>query len=181
MANGNQIFTAGEPRGVLVRGIIDGTPKPGQAVNLKPAVARDGNNLFTYRASGRDFDGQPAELIILDADWEIGRLKTDAYVSGTPFKGYIPLVGERCNLLVKASSGAVTIGKKYMVEASSGLFIPVPAYVANYSTGGLDAESEVIAAVNLLKNFGVAVARALEAASDPAENTHIWMEIIRNC
>lgn len=178
MAKGNQIFTVGEPRGVEVRGLLDGTPKPGQAVVLKPAVAADGNGLFTYRVTGRDFDGQPAELVILDGDWEQGKLASDAYATGTIFKGYVPLVGERVNCLVKGSSGAVTIGKKYMVEAASGLFIPVPAHVADHATFADLAAAT--AAVNLLKNFGVAVAKALEAASDPSGDTLIWMEIIRN-
>lgn len=179
MAKGNQIFTAGEPRGVEVRGLISGTPKPGQAVILKPAVDRDDNGLFTYIVSGRDFNGQSDELIILDGDWEQGKTAVDAYLDGTPFKGYIPLVGERCNLLVKASSGAVTIGKKYMVEASSGLFMPLPAQASDYATPGLDTEAEVIVAMNLNRRF--AVARALEAISDPGSNTLVWMEIIRNC
>lgn len=177
MANGNQIFTAGEPRGVHVNGIIVGTPSPGMAILMKPATAL-ANGQPSYQVTGRDFDGQPDMLCILDGDWEQGKLATSAYITGTPFRGYVPLVGERCNLLVKASSGAVTIGEKFMVEASSGLFIPYPAQNAVYETGEGDAESELIAALNLIRR--VAVAKALEAIADPSGNALVWMEIISN-
>lgn len=177
MAKGNQIFTSGEPKGIEVRGTIVGTPSPGTAIMLKPDTAFT-NGQPSYQVTGRDFDGQPDALVILDGDWEQGKLATTAYATDTPFKAYIPEVGERVNCLVKESSGAVTIGKKYMIEAASGLFIPLPTQHADYVAGDGDSEAELIAALNL--NRRAAVAKALEAAADPSGNTLIWMEIIRN-
>ena len=178
MAQGSLIIVAGEPRGVEVRGLISGTPKPGTALLLKPATARS-NGLFTYQASGWDYNGQKGPLILLDGDWEQGKLATDAYATGTPFKGYVPLVGERVNFLVKASSGAVTIGQRYMIDSATGKFIWLPTQAADYTTGGGDTEAELIAAINL--NRRVAVIKALEAFADPGSDTLCYGEVVANC
>lgn len=170
---GTKIVAASPREGVTKTVLIDGTPKPGTALSLKAAVAMS-NGRFTYEALNVTYDGQPVPVAILEEDRSQGKTAADAAVTGELQRVYFPAVGEEINVLVKASSGAGTVGRLYMLERNTGKAIALPTQVADYSTFADLAAAT--AAVNL--NRRGPVFRCLEAFSDPGSDRLSLMEFI---
>ena len=142
------------PHGRIEPVIVDGTPKPGTCMQLKAAVAAD-QGKFTFEVFNLAADGDPAPVVVLLADDMIGKLATDAYVTGTIGDVYWPCIGDELNMLVDASLGAIAIGDKFSIDDGTGKLI----------AGGA----------------GALTFQALEAVADPAADVHVHCRCIRNC
>lgn len=104
MADGNLIVLSDPCHGHRIGGIIDGTPMPGQVVQVK-AGTEPVHGHFTWEPYNRAGTGVPWLVGILDMDGIQGRLKTDAYVDGTECFVYFPLPGDFLNMLIADPSG----------------------------------------------------------------------------
>lgn len=106
-------------------GIIDGTPKPGTCMTIKAAV-EPVNGRFTYEAYNRAADAERAEVIVLLEDELQGFGVTDAYVSGTRGRLYVPQNGDVLQMLFANISGtgdAFAIGDYVMIDDGTGKLI----------------------------------------------------------
>lgn len=180
---GNEIIVSpgiNGPRGLLENGIVSGTPKPGTCMEMKAATANvDGR--FTWLVAGtvQVFDGQPMPVVVLLPDSSRGKLATDAYVDGEICFLYWPVVGDRLNMRIANPSGDIAIGDKFEIDDGTGVLNRIATQVADYTTGNLDTEAEIIAAVNL--NRRRAVFEALEAMTDPGAEALLYCRCIANC
>lgn len=159
------------PRGVLMEGIASGTIYPGTVVQIKSAVEPI-NKRYTYEAYAPTKDGWQKPKFIVLPDQSQGRMPTDSYASGARLFLYQPLPGDEFNMLVDASNGALAIGGGLIVDSGTGKLLTVPAATTDYTTGDLDSEAELIAALNTLKNtYREVPFTILETLADPSVDT----------
>lgn len=123
MAKGNSVILTGDPKGTWEECIVSGTPKPGTCMELVPTTAPVSGR-FTYRAVTRS-NGAAGPVTILDIDRQQGKIRTDAYVSGTRGFLYWPVAGEEFNMLLRESAGTGTggetnIGDLLAIEKTTG-------------------------------------------------------------
>lgn len=121
----NTIVVSNDPRGRFQNGFIDGTLKPGTVVQLK-AATEPVSGRFTWQVydRGADSDRPVGPLAVLCEDDLQGKLATDAYVSGTMGKIYIPIPGDELLMLVADVAGTDTdthtIGELFIVDDGTG-------------------------------------------------------------
>lgn len=152
MATGRQIVIANDPRGRFIEGIIDGTPKPGTVMQIK-ASTEPVNGRHTWEVYNQAADGNQALIAVLCEDILNGKTVSDAYVSGTRGRLYIPLPGDDLNMLLADVSGTAddhVIGEKLMVDDGTGKLIA--------TTGTPEAEPFVL----------------METVTDPTADTLAW-------
>lgn len=117
MARGNGIIVTPEPRGNFLEGLISGTPKPGTVVEIKSI---DANGVITWEAagttannstySGMAADGNrlPTGVLLCSQDHAACPLNQDAttaYADGDQCAVYMPIMGDRLNMILKDESG----------------------------------------------------------------------------
>lgn len=125
MAFGNAIVVENNPKGVFLEGTMDGTPKPGTMMELKPATVAVGGK-WTYRVYQPGTDGERRLVAILLEDSLQGKLATDAYVTGTRCFMYCPAMGEEMNVLkgdVAGTGDDLAIGDMLIADTGTGKFI----------------------------------------------------------
>lgn len=134
MAKGNRILVHGEGeyRGRILNGIISGTPKPGQVVEIKRGTALTENGHATWEPYGTTAaatnqgiaaSGNRSLIAVLLPDENQGKTATDAYVSGTLCRLYIPANGDELNMLYKNEAGTgddVLVGDRLMIDDGTG-------------------------------------------------------------
>lgn len=166
MARGQRILVSAEPKGKFQEVIVDGTPKPGTIMTIKPGTAVDGNGIFTYEPAGTsaglmaaDGDQIPIAVLLGGADGCVGvppgNLSTSAYVSGERGTVYFPVAGEELNILkldVAGTGDDFTIGQKLIVDDGTGKVLG--------TTGTPESEPFV----------------ALEAVTDPTADQLVWCQ-----
>lgn len=116
MALGSTIIVSADPQGKFLEGIITDTSKPGQCVEIVPAVAPVGGR-HSLRASSHA-DGAKGPVIVLLEDDLQGFGMTTAYVSGSRCRAYTPIMGEELNMLlgdVAGTGDSVAIGDLFGV------------------------------------------------------------------
>ena len=119
------IIVSPNPRGVFLPVIVTGTPKPGTMMEITPAT-EPVNGIYTARVYQPGTDGKRRPLMILIEDQESGKRVTDAYVTGTLGKIYIPAPGEWLQVLLADVSGtgdAHAIGERLIADTGTGKFI----------------------------------------------------------
>lgn len=127
MTDFNTIVLTGEPRGRFLEGIISGTPKPGTVMQLKAATEPVGGN-HTWEVYNRDADGNHPQgaLAVLLEDSTQGKTVSDAYVTGTLGRLYVPLPGDELLMLVSNIAGTgdtFAIGDLLIVNDGDGELI----------------------------------------------------------
>ena len=124
---GSTILLSGNPKGMFLEGIINGTPKPGTMMEMDPTASPFiQNGRPTYRVFQRGTTGAKGQVAILLEDNEQGKTVNDAYVSGTRGFLYVPISGEELNILLKdvAGTGDVHAAGEYVIcETGSGKFV----------------------------------------------------------
>lgn len=125
MAQGNGILINGiDPKGRQIEGIISGTPKPGTLMEIVPGTAPV-NGRHTWRVwSGAS--GAKQLIVVLLEDAEQGKLSTDAYVTATRAKLYIPVPGDELNMLMADVAGTAddhAIGDLLGAQTATGKLI----------------------------------------------------------
>ncbi len=128
MALGNKIVLTPEPRGRRIEYVISGNLLPGTVVQVQAGTARDAGNRLTVEAWNKVGTGKPGIIMVLDFDWQQGKLATEAYVSGKRGFVYFPLAGDELNMLINDVSGTgatsdFAIGDLLMVEDGTGQLI----------------------------------------------------------
>jgi hypothetical protein len=130
MRTRNAIVLSADPKGHFIEGIIDGTPKPGQMVQIKAGVEPDDGGRLTYEVFNGAADGERDEVLILCEDAMQGKLPTSAYVDGDRCFIYAPLAGDELQVLAANLTGtgsgtddAFAIGDKLIVDDGTGKFI----------------------------------------------------------
>lgn len=116
------LINGSSPNGRLRSGIISGTPKPGQQVQIK-AATEPVNGLYTFEAVSAASPNQTPFILLEDE--QQGGLATTAYVSGTLCRVYTPLPGDELNLLfanVAGTGDTFAIGSKAVVN-NAGKFV----------------------------------------------------------
>ncbi len=123
----NEIVVSGDPKGHFLEGIIEGTPKPGTCLEIKPGAAVDGGGRPTFRVKQGGTDGDRGRVLILMAQSEWGKTKNDAVVSGDRVRVYEPVMGDElqvlCANLTGTGSGtldAFAIGDKLIIDEGTG-------------------------------------------------------------
>jgi len=139
MARGNRIIVSANPKGHFQEVIVDGTPKPGTIMTVKPGTTPDGNGTPEYEAAGAsaglmaaDGDRIPIAVLLSGADGEAacppGRTATDAYVDGDRATVYFPIAGETLNVLFGNQAGTgddLAAGTtKMIVDDGTGKLLP---------------------------------------------------------
>lgn len=155
MAKGNTILIDLEPRGVFREGYIEGTPKPGTIMKVKPATAIDGTGRHTWIPYDEGADGERTTIWVLLENKLEGKLFTDAYATGDRARFYAPLPGEHLNVLKGDVSGTAddfAVGDKLIVDDGTGKVIA--------TTGSPEAEPFI----------------AMEAIVDPVADQLVWCE-----
>ena len=125
MAKGNEIIVSAEPRGVHKEGIISGTPKPGTVMQIK-AATEPVNGRHTWEVFNGAADGERVTVAVLLPDWGLGKIATDAYVTGSRGYLYVPAAGEELNMLVSNISGtgdSFAIGDTMIVDDTTGKLV----------------------------------------------------------
>ena len=146
---GSEIIVSGNPKGVFLEGIIEGTPKPGTVMQIKAATEPvGGRHTWVVYAPPDSADGYrfAGPMAVLLPDQLQGKIATDAYVSGDRGSLYVPAAGEDLNMLYKnigGTSDAFAIGDLMIVDDDSGKIIA--------TTGSVEAEPfvcmETVAAI----------------------------------
>lgn len=158
MSKGNSILIDLEPRGVFREGYIEGTPKPGTIMKVKPAVAIDGTGRHTWIPYDEAADGDRTTIWVLLEDKLQGKLFTEAYATGDRARFYAPLPGEHLNVLKKDLAGTAStdddyaVGDKLMVDDGTGKLV--------LTTGNPESEPFI----------------AMEAIVDPTADQLVWVE-----
>lgn len=157
MAKGSDIIVSGQPRGVQLEGIIEGTPKPGTVMQIKAATAADGTGRHTWQVYNADADGNQRIVAVLLPDYLQGVMETTAYTTGTRGFLYFPLPGEELNMLAANLTGtgsgtddAFAVGDLLIVDDGTGKLIK--------TTGSPESEPFLV----------------LEAVAALTEDTLIW-------
>lgn len=124
MSLGQEIIVSSEPKGIFLEGIIEGTPKPGTLMEVKPSTEpRESGAGYTFRVYQPGTNGERRPVMVLQPDFPQGKLATDAYVTGSWGKVYLPIMGELLNVLLKDISGTgddFAIGAPLIAESGSG-------------------------------------------------------------
>ena len=126
MARGNKIIVSANPRGVSHEGYINDTSKPGTIMQIDVSEGIGADGRFDFEAYNADADGDKRLLFILLPDWGLGKIATDAYVSGDRCFLYTPIAGEEFNMLVQNLAGTGddhAIGDLLIVDDSTGKLI----------------------------------------------------------
>lgn len=121
---GNTIIISADPQGKFLEGIVSGTPKPGTVLEILTYFTA--GRRHTWRAFQPGTDGQRRVIAVLLEDSFQGKLYSDAYVTGTRCRMYVPLAGEELNMLIAdvAGTGDVhTAGDTMIVQSSTGKLI----------------------------------------------------------
>lgn len=105
MSKGNRIVVTAEPQGIWKRGIVSGTPKPGTFMQMVSGIAPNDNGQHTWEVYNTAGSGVPRVVAILEEDRGQGKLMTDAYVTGTECRVYLPVPGEELNVLITDITG----------------------------------------------------------------------------
>ena len=165
MARGQRILVSSNPKGVFREIKVDGTPKPGTIMTIKPGTTVDANGRFEYEAAGAsaglmaaDGDMIPIAVLLGGADAEVGcppgRTSADAYVDGEGGTVYFPVPGEELNILTLDISGTgddyVAGTTKCIVDDGTGKIVP--------TTGTPESEPFI----------------ALESSTDPTADQLLW-------
>lgn len=129
MSRGNKIIVTADPKGRFVEGTIGDTSKPGACMQLQISPPQTANQVgrFTYVAAAPGTDGKQIEHLILLEDSPQGKTISDAYVSGTRCRMYIPLAGEEINILlgeVAGTGNSYAIGDQVILDADGGIYVP---------------------------------------------------------
>lgn len=154
MAKGAAIIVSGQARGVFKEGIINGTPKPGQMMTIKPAVAPVGS-VFTWEAflatnsgsGGTVKDAVKRLVTVLLGDDLQGSNSTTAYVSGARGYLYCPAPGEDLNMLVadfagtSSASELIAIGDLFCAQNGTGKLIKNTLVNTRFDSGFLVPDS----------------------------------------
>lgn len=138
----NEVVLNGDPKGVFLEGILDGTPRPGVIMQLKAGgtVVGGRNEYEVYNQSADGVRGMIA--ILLPNFLQGGALATQDQTDLSDVGGddaqfededhiymYCPVMGEEVNVRVAiAGTGtgdAIAIGDKFMVDDGTGLLIAV--------------------------------------------------------
>lgn len=126
MAKGNTIILSSNPKGQFIEGTIGDTSKPGTIMQIEAATT-DKNGRPTLIAAAPGADGKKVMCAVLLEDNLQGKLISDAYVSGTRCRAYVPAPGEEINVRYGETAGtgnSVTIGDRLIVNATGGYLIP---------------------------------------------------------
>jgi len=131
---GTRILITSKPRGVFEDVYVQGTPKPGTVMEVKPSVEAVGG-VFRYQAYGvQAADGgqyvaadgdRKAIAVLLERDQD-GSIYSDAYVDGDLGRVYFPAMGEHLNMILEDVSGTsdtFIIGEELMVDNGTGKLI----------------------------------------------------------
>ncbi len=148
MAYGNGIIKSGAPRGIFIDGYIYGTPKAGTVMQIRATALVGGSPTFEVFNQRNDGDCGPL-AVLMDAPH---RSISTAFAAGESCTVYFPARGEQLNMLCSSANGALAVGDLMVVDDTTGKLISRLAAVADYTTGDLDTEAELIAAINALKN-----------------------------
>jgi len=151
---GAGIIVSADPQGKFLEGIIDGTPKPGQAVSVKAATEPVGG-AFTWEPWALG-DGAYGITAILLPDHMQGKLATDAYVDADRCFIYAPIAGELMNILLENQSGTAdsfAIGDLLSPKSTNGKFIAntsdeKPAFTCMQTKAALTADDLCLAMYN---------------------------------
>lgn len=138
----NEVTLTSDPKGIFLEGYLDGTPRPGVAMQLKAAgTVIGGRN--TWEVYNQASDGVRALIAILLPDFLHGQALAvqdqadlsdvggddSQFVTGAHIHMYCPIAGEEMNIRVAfAGTGtgdSIAIGDKFMVDDGTGLFIAV--------------------------------------------------------
>lgn len=144
MALGNEIVLSVPRRGVTVEGIIEGTPKPGTIMEIKPATAKV-NGRYTFRVYQPGTDGERRPIFVLEHDPKQGRALTEAYVSGDRAELYCPAMGEELNVLKGDESGTaddIAIGSLFIVDSGTGKLLLTTGTVESEPFMALEAVTD---------------------------------------
>jgi len=149
---GSVIVAQADPKGRWEEGLIDGTPKPGVVVEMKPATAMN-NGRMTWQVFSRA-DGSLGPMCVLREDDLQGKTYNDAYVSGTRCFLYWPLVGEELNMRVLDIAGTgddIAIGDTFGVDQGTGKL--VKGSLTNECFQAMEAVTDPTADTMLLVKF----------------------------
>jgi hypothetical protein len=136
MPRGNGIIVSTDPKGVFRSCKIDGTPKPGTIMTIKPGTTVDDNGNFEMEAAGASAglmaaDGDRIPIAVLLEDSKQGKTTADAYADGAIAEVYYPAVGEELNVLFGNQIGTAddaVAGTTYLVvDDGTGLVQPTAA------------------------------------------------------
>lgn len=126
MSSKNVIILSNEPRGRFIEGIVDGTPVPGNIMQIKAATEPvGGRHTWLLAAPGTDFLKVLFAIALEDALQ--GKLVTDAYVTGKRIFLYVPIPGEEVNVIcgeVAGTGNTYAIGDRLAINATGGYLIP---------------------------------------------------------
>lgn len=175
MPLGNEIIVSSAPRGKFLEGTCSGALKPGTCVQRTSAEPVNGEHTFAVVAPTNS--GWRKNIIVVLPDSMRGILATGAYASGDHGFFYEPAKGDELNMLVAAANGALVIGDALIPVTGTGELLKVTAPAADYTTGGLDTEAELIAAINALKNATQSAPfEVLATTADPSAATLVHCE-----
>lgn len=166
MAKGNEIIVTANPKGHFEEVIVDGTPKPGTVMVIKPgqtatSLSSQGGR-WEYEpagttaasgAMGMGADGNRVPIAVLLEDHLQGRLATTAYVDGDRARVYYPIMGEELNMLKLDVSGTAddfAVGTPLIVDDGTGQVL--------ISSGSPEAEPFI----------------SLEVLTDPTADQLVW-------
>ena len=127
MAKGNKIIVTANPKGNRLSVVIDGTPKPGTIMTIKPGSSFV-QGRPEYEAAGTSTglmsaDGDRIPIAVLDMDQKGGRPNDEAYVDGEVAEVYFPLPGDELNVLkldVAGTGDDFAVGDKLIVDDGTG-------------------------------------------------------------
>lgn len=125
MSSHNKIVLSGQPMGRFLEGIVSGTPKPGQMLQIKAATEPVGGR-HTWEVFNGAADGEQTLVAILCENDFLGKGPTDAYADGERCKLYCPIPGDELQVLLENIAGTgdyFAIGDKLMVNDGTGKFI----------------------------------------------------------
>ena len=125
MAKGNKIIVSPVPKGVFKEGIVSGTPLPGTVMQIS-AATEPIEGRYTWEVYDAGADGDQRIIAVLLEDELQGKTATDAYVTGTYCRLYIPCAGEELNMIRQDVTGTgddVAIGDLFIVDDGTGELI----------------------------------------------------------
>ena len=147
-----KILTSTDHKGVHEEGIAAEAMKPGQAAIENATALVSGRS--TFEPPDLSADGDKTGFAIVLEDRTQGGTITDSYATGERLFLYYPALGEKINVLVQASAGALVKGDLLILDDDTGDFIK--------TTGSPGSEP-----------FEV-----LEASSDSASDRHVLCRFV---
>lgn len=127
------IVVTSAPVGRFLEGTIKGTPKPGQLMEIDPAVPMDARGRFAWRVYQPGTDGLRRPIVVLREAQLLGKLKTTAYADGDACWLYCPINGDEVQILMKNETGtgdSVSLGDMITFDSGTGKGVPVTAVEA---------------------------------------------------